>query len=186
MNIVICGKMRSGKGETSSRLCTEYGFTEFAFGDGLKAVCRSLYPEQFTDGRKPRALLQGFGEDARKYDEHVWTRKCFTTITEFAQQAKEGGNPFRAVISDLRLPSEYERCRAEGFVIIRVTAPDGIRIHRAIESGDKFTYTDLVHETESHVDSFDVDHEIVNDGTLADLHAKIDSIMEAIGVGRIH
>lgn len=185
MNIVICGRMRSGKGETSSRLCSEYGFTEFAFGDGLKTVCRSLYPEQFADGRKPRALLQGFGEDARKYDRHVWTRKCFATIEEFAQQAKEGGKPFRAVISDLRLPTEFEECKRRGFVIIRVTAPDGIRIHRAIESGDKFEYSDLVHETESHVDSFEVDYEIINDGTLEQLHAKIDAVMEVIGVERV-
>ena len=180
MNIAICGRMRSGKGEISNRLCSKHGYTEFAFGDGLKAVCRSLYPDQFANGSKPRALLQGFGQDARKYDESVWTRKCFATIEEFAQQAKEDGNPFRVVISDLRQPSEYAECKRRGYVIIRVSAPDGIRINRAIESSDKFDLSDLTHETESHVDSFEVDYEIVNDGTIEELYAKVDEVLAQI------
>ncbi|MFW5434328.1 AAA family ATPase [Paenibacillus apiarius] len=185
MNIAICGKMRSGKDATSRYLCEKYGYTRFAFGDELKRYADELFGVH--GGGKCRELYQWFGQTMRERDPDIWVRKCFGKISEFTRWIECGtlhtANPY-VVITDLRQPDEYERCRAEGFVIIRVTAPDGIRIHRAIESGDKFTYTDLVHETESHVDSFEVDYEIVNDGTLADLHAKIDSIMEAIGVGR--
>lgn len=182
MNIAICGKLRSGKDSVSNYLCEKYGYTRFAFGDGLKAVCRSLYPDQFAGGRKPRALLQGFGQDARRYDESVWVRKCFRTIEEFDQQAKEEGRLFQVVISDLRQPSEYNECKRRGYVILRVTAPDKIRVCRAIESADHFDYSSLTHDTESHVDSFKVDDEISNDGTLEDLHAKIDKALEAMDV----
>lgn len=191
MNIAITGKMRSGKDATSRYLCEKYGYAQFAFGNELKRYADELFGVH--GGGKRRELYQWFGQTMRERDPDIWVRKCFESIEatrEFNDYPINDEAPFRfprflPVISDLRQPNEYERCRAEGFVIVRVTAPDGIRIHRAIESGDKFTYTDLVHETESHVDSFEVDYEIVNDGTLADLHAKIDEVMEANGVERI-
>ncbi|MCG7407716.1 adenylate kinase [Paenibacillus sp. ACRRX] len=141
-------------------------------------------------GGKRRELYQWFGQAMRERDPDIWVRKCFDSIETYrsfsaADYYMYGEKTERAVISDLRQPSEYDRCRTEGFVIIRVTAPDGIRIQRAIESGDKFDYADLVHETESHVDSFVVDYEIINDGTLDQLHSQIDSFMEAVGFERI-
>lgn len=83
-----------------------------------------------------------------------------------------------AVISDLRQPNEIERCRSEGYVIIRINAPDGVRIQRAVDSNDAFNYADLKHETESHVDSFAVDYDVSNDRDLAHLYAQIDAIIE--------
>lgn len=187
-NIALTGLMRSGKDAVAAYLTDKYGYTRFAFGDGLKDVCRVLYPDEFANGNKPRALLQGFGQDARKYDESVWTRKCFDDIGSSREriesvQAKIRVAPplslkqFRVVISDLRQPSEYDRCRAESYVIIRVTAPESVRIDRAIKSSDTFNLRDLTHDTESHVGGFEVDYEIVNDGTLAELYAQIDAIM---------
>lgn len=189
MNIALTGKMRSGKDATSRYLCEKYGYTQFAFGDELKRYADELFGVH--GGGKRRELYQWFGQAMRERDPDIWVRKCFSNVYTFREAVDNlrsrypDEEPLLPVISDLRQPNEYERCRAEGFVIIRVTAPDGIRIHRAIESGDKFTYADLVHESESFVDSFEVDYEIVNDGTLEDLHAKIDSIMEAIGVERV-
>lgn len=180
-NIALTGAMRSGKDTVADYLVGKYGYTRFAFGDGLKDVCRALYPDQFADGNKPRALLQGFGEDVRKYDSDVWVRKCFARIEGARIDCdNDNGNytyPFRSVISDLRLPSEIERCRTEGYVIIRVKAPSALRIHRAIESADKFAMSDLTHDTESHVDSFAVDYELENGGTLAELYTQVDAIM---------
>lgn len=182
MNIAITGKMRSGKDEVGRYLRKNYGYTQFAFGDELKEDFHRRYPE-IPRNPKPRVGYQDHGQLMRALvGGDVWTNACFKNIKHARSHRLFS---FRPVISDLRQPNEYERCRAEGFVIIRVTAPDGIRIHRAIESGDKFDYSDLVHETESHVDSFEVDYEIINDGTLADLHAKIDEVMEAIGIERI-
>jgi hypothetical protein len=39
----------------------------------------------------------------------------------------------------------------------------------------------MEHETELAIDGFEVDYEIVNDGTVDDLKRKIDEILEAIG-----
>jgi dephospho-CoA kinase len=191
-NIAICGLIRSGKDAVGAYLTERYGYTRFAFGDGIRRITRELYPESYADGNvKPRALLQGFGQMARSFDENVWVNDCFRRIAEKeAWLSSRKVAPIiadvftlKSVITDLRQPSEYDRCRAEGYVIIRVKAPESLRIHRAIESADTFNLRDLTHETESYVDSFAVDYEVDNSGSLAELYAQIDLIMWEITEG---
>lgn len=177
-NIALTGSMRSGKSAVAAYLREKYGYTEFAFGDELKADFHRRYPEIPRDP-KPRKCYQTHGQLVREYvDEDVWVRKCFAEI----KREYYANIPFRAVISDVRQLNEYERCRAEGYVIIRVTAPDSVRIQRAIDAKDTFNYADLAHETESHVSSFVVDYEIENSGSLAELYTKVDEVMTQIDV----
>lgn len=193
-NFAITGEMRSGKDAVAEYLARKYGYTRFAFGDELKRYYHELFGPTET---KPREGYQWFGQVMRERDPDIWVRKCFEVIKnlddEFYRGAysvvdKETGkivlnvpaNPLRAVISDLRQPNEYIRCRSEGYVIIRVTAPEALRIDRAIKSGDTFNLRDLTHDTESHARSFDVDYEIVNDGTLADLYTKVDEVIRNV------
>lgn len=176
-NIAITGCLRSGKDTVAEYLAERYGYVRFAFGDGIRDVCRQLFADRFTDEAgndvKPRSLLQGVGQALRAFDEDVWVRSCFDKIAW-----DEDGPP--AVITDLRQPNEYERCRAEGFVIIRVKAPSGLRIQRAVASADTFALADLTHETEQYTGGFEVDYEITNDGKLQELYAKVDAIMRSL------
>lgn len=182
-NIALCGELRSGKDSVGAYLSQYYGYTRFAFGDELKRYAHELFGE--SDG-KQRGLYQWFGQTMRERDPGIWVRKCFENIDAVRpwifkdQGPKFPRKDFRVVITDLRQPNEYARCRSEGYVIIRVTAPESTRITRAIQSGDTFDLRDLTHDTESHVSTFAVDYEIVNDGTLAELHANIDTIMTDI------
>jgi dephospho-CoA kinase len=91
-----------------------------------------------------------------------------------------GADQIGIVLTDVRQQNEVDWCRTEGFTIIRVTAPDEVRIGRAIKAGDDFTVHDLTHSTELEIDNFDVDYEISNDGTVADLQTKIDAIITKI------
>lgn len=178
-NIAITGRLRSGKDAVAEYLAREHGYTRFAFGDELKRYYHELFGPAEA---KPREGYQWFGQVMRERDPDIWVRKCFEAIDR-AQTAwddvllYEYDTTTRAVISDLRQPNEFDRCRSEGYTIIRVTAPEALRIDRAIKSADNFALADLTHDTESHVDSFAVDYEIVNDGTLADLYAKVDGII---------
>lgn len=175
VNIALCGRLRSGKDSIAEHLVINYGYLRYAFGDGIRETCRRLYPDQFADDKKPRALLQKFGEFARTLDRDVWVRDMFRRIS-----GDELTRYRTVVVSDLRQPHEYEALKAEGYVIIRITAPEHVRIDRAIKSADSFNLRDLTHDTESHVDTFAVDYEIVNDGSLAELHAKIDAIIAEV------
>jgi len=174
-DIGICGLLRSGKDTVSEYLTQEYGYLQYAFGDGIRDICRRLYPEQFADGKKPRALLQQFGEYARTHDKNVWINDMFRNI-----RANEYTRYAPVVVSDVRQPHEVEALRKRDFVLIRVTAPEALRIDRAIKSADTFNLHDLSHETERHVNTFEVDYEIVNDGTLTELYAKVDEVMRKV------
>ncbi|MED4828165.1 hypothetical protein P9442_09020 [Bacillus atrophaeus] len=87
------------------------------------------------------------------------------------------------LVEDCRQPNEYSRLRAEGFTIVRITAPTELRIERARKAGDDFDLKALDHSTELALQSFEVDYEITNDGTVEQLYAKLDALMTVLGVG---
>jgi dephospho-CoA kinase len=169
--IALTGMARSGKSVVADYISQKYGFSRYAFGDELKRFAHLVFDE-VDESSKPRRLYQFFGQMCREYDSEIWIRKLFEKIQK--------DNPEDILIEDLRQPNEFERCRSEGYVIIRVTAPEALRIDRAIKSGDTFNLRDLTHDTESHARSFVVDYEIVNDGTLAELYAKVDAIIAEV------
>lgn len=180
MNIALTGHLRSGKDAIAAHLVANYGYTRFAFGDELKRDFHRRYPE-IPREPKPRLGYQSHGQLMRKLTyEDIWVEKCFEEITYGRICPASGIGDSPVVISDLRQPNEIDRCRAEGYVIIRVTAPESLRIQRAIESADTFRLADLTHETESHVDSFTVDYEVGNSGKLAELYAKVDEIIRGL------
>jgi dephospho-CoA kinase len=178
--IALTGKLRAGKDEASNHLYIKHGFDSVAFGDALKRNAHAVFP-WISDGTKPRALYQRYGQLMREIDPDVWIKH--------AERAVQGAIDFRVgmgaekigiVITDLRQPNEFEWAKANGFTIIRVTAPDEVRIARVIEAGDDFSVHDLAHETELAIDGFAVDAEIHNDGTVDELKAQIDSILSQI------
>lgn len=193
-NIALTGKFRAGKDQVARYLTEKYGYTRFAFGDELKRYAHELFG---GSNAKQRELYQWFGQTMRQRDPDIWVRKCFENITAVEESKYrraysvvnvETGetvldvpaDPLRAVITDVRQPNEFDRCRDEGYVIIRVTAPDSLRIERARSAGDKFDAKTLDHETERCVDGFDVDYEIENSGTVDDLYVLVDSLMEEV------
>jgi dephospho-CoA kinase len=179
VKIALCGRIRSGKDTVANHLYIRHGFVKVAFGDALKRIAHDTFP-WVSEFSKPRALYQ-FMNVMREYDKDVWIKH--------AEQAVKGAIDFRVhtgaekvgvVITDLRQPNEYEWARNNGYTIIRITAPDEARLFRAKLAGDDFNEADLEHETESHIDSFDCDYEIVNAGSVDELKAQIDTIMAQI------
>lgn len=175
IKIGLTGKMRSGKDTLADYLVENYGFTKFAFGDALKRYVHEIF--DVNPNEKPRDIYQRFGQYCRAIDGDVWVRKCFQSIAE----SDRGNRMFRPIITDIRQHNEYDRCRAEGFVIIRVKADDSVRLERAREAGDKFDKESLNHETERHVDGFEVDFEIDNNGTWRGMAEQVDVIMRELG-----
>jgi dephospho-CoA kinase len=182
--IAICGRARSGKDTVANYLEETYAFTKFAFADDMKQLLHKLFPH-ISDRPKPRRAYQVFGEGLRNLDlpgaGHVWIDACMRKVNAHIWWHSEVDNRgANVVITDLRMQLELDYLRANGYTVIRVTAPDEDRIARAKIAGDEFNEADLEHETESHIDGFAVDAEIVNDGTVDELKAQIDLILEAI------
>lgn len=195
--IALVGKMRSGKTTVASAFAHNHGFTISSFGSSLKKYAEEIlsesdvYPTEckykdcpFSDeplivGKsKPRALYQDFGQAMRALDSNVWIRHTANAINWQEERRSHVGT----IIDDLRQPNEYKWAKANGFVIIRVNANEDTRLSRANAEGDAFSIDDLRHETEMHVDDFEVDYEIWNDDgdSLAELERNIDVIMSEI------
>lgn len=185
--IVLAGKVRSGKDTVAEYLKEKYGMVQFAFGDELKKGFHEAYPHIPKDP-KPVRGYQLYGQLMRYVkDSNIWIDKCFDKIEHIAEMADNynilGDQvKFMPVITDLRQPDEYERCIKEGYTIVRVNCPDEIRLERLNATGDKFTLEDLNFETEKHVDLFEVDYDINNDGSLEDLYEQLDNLMDDLGV----
>jgi dephospho-CoA kinase len=180
VKIALTGKMRSGKDIVANHLYIRHSFNRVAFGDALKKNAHATFP-WVSEFSKPRALYQQFGQLMRQIEPDVWIKHAERAVKGAIDfNVNTGAEKVGVVITDLRQPNEYEWARANGFTIIRVTAPDEDRLFRAKLAGDSFTETDLEHETESHIDGFTVDYEIHNDGSLDDLKRKVDEIMEEI------
>jgi dephospho-CoA kinase len=177
VKIALTGKMRSGKDTVANHLYIRHSFNRVAFGDALKKNAHATFP-WVSEFSKPRALYQQFGQLMRQIEPDVWIKHAERAVKGAIDfNVHTGAEKVGVVISDLRQPNEYEWARANGFTIIRVTAPDEDRLLRAKLAGDDFNEADLEHETESHIDSFDCDYEIVNAGSLDDLKAQIDAIL---------
>ena len=179
--IALCGKLRSGKSIVGNHLHISHGFDEVAFGDALKRTVGDVFPWLNGNPNKPRALLQQYGQLMREIDPDVWIRHAERKVKGTIDfRVNTGHDRVDIVITDLRQPNEFEWARDNGFTIIRVTAPDDVRIARAIKAGDNFSENDLEHVTESAIDTFDCDYEVVNDGSVDNLQVKIDAIMADI------
>jgi dephospho-CoA kinase len=180
-NIAILGRLRSGKDTVGDYLASKYGYTQFAFADEMKADFHRRYPEIPRDP-KPRAGYQFHGQFMREhYGENVWVDACFDNIA-YSRNCPVSGTDGPVVITDVRQESEYEALAARSYVIIRVTAPDGLRIERAVNSGDTFAYADLAHGTETALDEYAADYTVTNNGSLAELYAAVDEIIAELTI----
>jgi dephospho-CoA kinase len=188
IKLALTGKLRAGKSHLANYATLFYDFQPFAFGNALKDAYHRAFPFVPREP-KPRRAYQLFGQLARELiDENVWVDATMRKVNDYIAQhvcacgCACGKSSARVLIEDCRQQNEFDRLRAEGFVIVRVTAPDELRIERARKAGDDFTEADLRHETELLVDTFAVDYEIWNYGSLSELEAQFDGIMWKLGV----
>jgi dephospho-CoA kinase len=181
VKIALCGKLRSGKSEVGNYLHIHHGFDEVAFGTELKRNYHAVLP-WVPEFPKPRKGYQDYGQKMREIcGDDIWIKHAERKINGIIDfRVNTNADKIGIVITDLRQENEAEWCRKNGFTLIRVTAPDEVRIGRAIEAGDDFTVHDLCHGTELEIDNFAVDYEVNNEGTVDDLKRKIDEILEAI------
>jgi dephospho-CoA kinase len=183
VKIALTGKMRSGKDTVANHLYIRHSFNRVAFGDALKKNAHATFP-WVSEFSKPRALYQAYGQLMRQIEPDVWVKHAEQAVKGVIDfRVNTGAEKVGVVITDVRQQNEVDWCRANGFTLIRVTAPDEDRIARAIAAGDDFNEADLEHETESHIDGFAVDYEIVNAGSVDDLRAQVEAVLTSIQTG---
>jgi dephospho-CoA kinase len=177
IKIALCGRLRSGKDTVANHLYIRHSFNRVAFGDAMKRCAHEAFP-WVSEFSKPRSLYQNYAQAMRQIDPDVWIKHAERAVIGAIDfRVNTGAEHVGVVITDLRQPNEYEWAKANGFTIIRVTAPKGNRMMRAFAEGDSYEEADMEHETEQHIDQFTVDYEIHNDGSIDELKARVDEII---------
>ena len=191
MLIGVVGLIGSGKGTVSDRLEQKHNFRKDSFARSLKDAVSSMFnwdremlegktdesrawrekPDVFWSKRfgkdvTPRWVLQYFGTEVMRQGMHdaIWIDSCM---------ARYDGKP--TVIADTRFENEIKIIREMGGSILLVK-----------RGQDPDWFTDYVegnvvpknvHLSEYAWAKSEYDHLITNDGTLEELHSKIDDLI---------
>jgi hypothetical protein len=154
IDVGFIGLAGSGK-DTAAQVLTGGGWRRAAFADKLKSLAFAFGWDGYKDERG-RRLLQDLGMAARAYNPNFWIDEADRGIQIFPKLPR--------VWTDVRFQNEADFVRGRGGIIIRIKRPEQI-------SSDQ-------HESE--LNQFDIraDYEVVNGGTIEDLHAKILEILK--------
>ncbi len=151
-HIGLIGLAGSGKDTAADAL--EKTHYRYAFAGRLKSIAR-LFGWDGQKDERGRALLQELGMAGRKYDQDIWVNGIKRLLGPEVLKSK-------LVFTDVRFQNEADYVREHGGIVVRIVRP-------GIISGN--------HESELKQCEVAADIEIVNDGTIEDLHKKIRAIL---------
>ena len=148
--IGLIGLAGSGK-DTAAKALKELYFQRVAFADQVKNIAFDFGWNGLKD-KRGRKLLQDLGMAGRAYKESIWIDYVHEETVGFGNH----------VFTDVRFQNEADYIRGLGGIIVRIVRP-------GIISGN--------HESELKQCEIPADIEIVNDGSIEDLHDKIRAIL---------
>lgn len=173
--IALCGYAGSGK-DTAAEALIQEGWQRVSFADPIREMALAIDPLLICGARlskqvakygwdtvkgwpEPRKLLQRIGTEAGRkiLGQYVWIDLAFEKV-KAAREAKCPG----VVFTDLRFPNEYNVLFDHHATIIRISRPGIGPVND--------------HQSDQHLASFEVDHEIVNDGDKEKLWAAIRAV----------
>lgn len=165
MGYSISGNMRAGKDKVLELMQKHSMYKQMAFGDKLKQFAHQVHPN-IPKHPKPRKLYQDFGQSQRAINPDIWVQWL---VNDLVYNYHED----TIVITDTRQPNEFDMLKKLGFVMVGVIADDDVRLKRINEKGEKVSQEEFFHETEVHIQNYDYDFVIHNNGTLEELEQQV-------------
>jgi dephospho-CoA kinase len=153
-HIGLIGLAGSGK-DTAAKALYSLGYMRYAFADRVKNLAWRFGWDGNKDERG-RALLQNIGMAGRQYDPATWIKYVELMI-------EHETDPELIVFTDVRFQNEADYIRSKGGIIVRIVRPGQI--------AEK-------HESELKQCEVAADIEVVNDGSIEDLHNKIRNLIK--------
>lgn len=176
--IGLTGKAGAGKDTVADYLWERDGFIKIAFADALRAAGTHIFGlglGSFIDrdlkeaeveywGMSPRRMLQLLGTEATKpvFGDDIWLKRW-----NLSYQAVRDTDP--VVVPDVRFDVEAAAIRSLGGVIVHIVRPGASLAGEAAQ-----------HASEAGVWPEDGDIYLMNDGSICDLHHKVDKMLEAL------
>ena len=171
MKICVYGKLRSGKSEVCNLLREEFKRDAIIldFGDAMKECLSIAYP-QVDMNKKPRSLMISFAQHLRRLDEMIWVNALKYRIENCKNE--------NILVTGLRQKEGVEMLKDFGFIFVKVSASEDTRLERCRKANDDFKLEDLNNETETELDTFPYDFEILNEGDFVTLSAMVKGVVE--------
>jgi hypothetical protein len=178
-NIALLGKAGSGKDTAAELLAELYPYQRVAFADKLKDVATIIWgPGARTD----RTKLQKLGVAVREIQENSWVEALLTgaSVEEIDGEPRfvEGNDNLALAVTDCRFPNEASYLAARGFVTIRILAGRGLRVNRLRANGKLQDEAQLDHVSETALDNWTPDYNVVNATTLEALAEELVKVVE--------
>lgn len=178
--IALAGQKRSGKDSAADALVS-LGYTKFAFADAVRTCVAQLDPivghwrgyglvrlsDAFAEGWTWETIKgSSYSDEVRRLLQHMGTEvgrtvlgeQCWVDVADKHIALRRSDN---WVIPDCRFANEAQWVRRNGGIVVRIVRP----------STDRPTP-----EHASEDIDFDCDAVVVNDGSIADLHAAVEVI----------
>jgi hypothetical protein len=150
----------AGAGKDTAALCLiAHGWRRRAFADYLKSLAFSFGWNGYKD-EKGRKLLQDLGMAARAYNPNFWIDQAYLGLVGI----NENFAKVPMVWTDVRFENEAEFIRKRGGIIIRIKKPEQISCDQ--------------HESELNQFGIAADHDVVNGGSIQELHDQILNILK--------
>lgn len=160
--VALIGKSGVGK-STVAKLLHYHAGTE-RISTGL--ICRQIAKLLF--GNDDKSTTQTLDDSLTKIDPSIFLKAALLTSPI--------GRPI--CLDSLRFRSDYEIARQLGFTIVRVVAPDSVRISRLYERGQSFNpAVDGLHRSETELDKVIVDFEVENSGNIRTLETTVKALL---------
>jgi len=139
-DIALAGGMGSGKTTIANLLVEEYGYKAVKISQPLYEIAEKLWG---PEAAKDRARLQDVGTKMREIDPDVWINYYVAHIEPYEVLDYGGVTsdryktvPRKPIVNDtMRFPNEYWALRKAGFVMVRVHAPEAVRVDRLQKIG---------------------------------------------------
>lgn len=181
--IGLSGQKRVGKDTFADYLCSNYGFTKYAFAGPLKKACQEIFllSEQQVDGIHKETMDNRWGVSARKIFQKVGTELFREKLSEvipemesiehnfwiyrfqlWYEDFKKNNPEGKVIVSDVRFPNEAK--------IINKLCGKIIKIHRNTGLNKDN------HASEKNVELIETDIILVNNNNIKEYYKKIDKL----------
>jgi dephospho-CoA kinase len=149
--IALIGKSGAGKSTVARIIETTYNVPIVSTG----AICRHIAEALF--GNDHKASTQKIDDALTTIDESIFLKAALRDISTTT----------KVCVDSLRFLSDFRYAREKGFFILRVVAPDYLRLQRLRQRGQVFDpLKDGGHRSETELDSVDVDFQLANDSSI--------------------
>lgn len=171
--ITISAKAQHGKDYTANLLKEEledlgYSVLICHYADLLKYICKQFFGWDGKKNEEGRTLLQKVGtEGIRKVKPDYWVDFIKDILTFFPYEWDY------VIIPDTRFPNEIESLVIDGFNVIT------IRVERP-NFENNLTEEQRHHASETSLDDYLFDYEIINDGTPEGMKNQINNLITKI------